>query len=114
MELVERAYGLNIFSLHLEAMAGRLPEFSLVERLQSPYVGKGIVFARKTLTMPETAGWMERGRRDIPFPSDRIKTGRPICTVLAEGERRKTCLNNLLSSAEAVRRDIGDQSGGLI
>ncbi len=27
MELVERAYGLNIFALHLEALAGRLPEW---------------------------------------------------------------------------------------
>lgn len=114
MELVERAYGLNVFSVHLEAIAGRLLDFSLAEHLEGLYLGKEIVFARKTVTMPETEGWVERGRRDIPFPGERIEAGHPVCTVLAEGEGRETCLNNLLTSVEAVRREIGDESGGLI
>ncbi len=117
MELVERAYGLNIFSLHLEAMAGRLPGFagrlpgfSLADHLhpQDRYLGKGIVYARRTVTLPETAGWMERGRRDVPFPGERIEAGHPVCTVLAEGEGREGCWNHLLAGAEAVRKEIGD------
>jgi predicted ATP-grasp superfamily ATP-dependent carboligase len=114
MELVERAYGLNVFSVHLEAIAGRLPDFSLAEHLTGVYLGKGIVFARKTLIMPETAGWIECGRRDIPFPGERIEARRPVCTVLAEGKGREACLKNLLASVEAVRREIGDESGGLV
>lgn len=110
MELVERRYGLNVFSVHLEAIAGRLPDFSLAEHFTGGYLGKGIVFARKTLVMPETAGWIECGRRDIPFPGDRIEAGRPVCTVLAEGKEREICLKNLLASVEAVRREIGDES----
>lgn len=111
MELVERAYGLNIFSLHLEAMAGRALDFSLADHqaVQSRYVGKGIVYARRTVTMPETAGWTERRRRDVPFPGERIEAGHPICTVLAEGEDRAACWNHLLAGAEAVRREIGDE-----
>ena len=124
MELVERAYGLNIFSLHLEALAGRLPDFSLREHLhpqkpdfeektwfhpQGPYFGKGIVYARRMVTMPETAGWTERGRRDVPFPGERIEAGHPVCTVLAEGKGRETCRNHLLAGVEAVRREIGDK-----
>ncbi len=109
MELVEWAYGLNVFSLHLEAMAGRLPDFSLAEHLHGPHFGKGIVYARQTVTMPETAGWTEQGRRDIPFPGERIKAGRPVCTVLAEGEGREACWNHLLADVEAVRREINDQ-----
>ena len=114
MELIERAFGLNIFSAHLEAIAGRLPDFSLVEHLEGPYIGKGIVFARKPVTMSETKEWMERGRRDIPFPGERIEAGHPVCTVMAEGEEREKCMNNLLANVEDVRREIGDNRGGLI
>lgn len=110
MELLEGGYGLNVFSIHLAAMGGRLPHFSLAEHLTGGYLGKGIVFARKTLMMPETAGWTECGRRDIPFPGDRIEAGRPVCTVLAEGMEREICLKNLLGGIEAVRREIGDKS----
>jgi predicted ATP-grasp superfamily ATP-dependent carboligase len=111
MELVERAYGLNVFSLHLEAMGGRLPGFSLADHLhpQDRYFGKGIVYARRTVTLPDTDGWTERGRRDVPFPGDRIEAGHPVCTVLVEGEGREPCWNRLLAGAEAVRREIGDR-----
>jgi predicted ATP-grasp superfamily ATP-dependent carboligase len=110
MELLERAYGLNIFSHHLAAMEGHLPEFSLADRLPSrhTYFGKAVVYARRTVTMPETAGWVERGRRDIPFPGERIEAGHPVCTVLAEGEGRAGCWQHLLAKAEEVRREIGD------
>jgi len=112
MELVERAYGLNVFSLHLEAMAGRLPNFSLAERVQSPgpCFGKGIVYAGQTVTIPETRGWTELGRRDIPFPGERIEAGHPVCTVLAEGSERDACWNHLLASVAVVRQEIGDMT----
>lgn len=112
MELVERAYGLNTFSLHLDAMAGKLPRVSPVRLMQSPFVGKGIVFARRTSAVPETLGGVERGRRDIPFPGDRITAGRPVCTVFGEGNGRESCLKDLWANAEAVRREIGDEPEG--
>ena len=111
MELVELACGLNVFSLHLEAMAGRLPDFSLAETLhaQRSFFGKGIVYARRNVTVSETEGWMERGRRDIPFSGERIEASHPVCTVLAEGEGREACWNHLLTGVEAVRREINEQ-----
>ncbi len=111
MELMERAYGLDIFSLHREAMAGRLPAFSLDEQLdaQEAFVGKGIVYARRDVTMPETASWTEQGRRDVPFPDERIQAGHPVCTVLAEGASRAACWEHLVARAEDVRREIGDR-----
>ena len=114
MELVERAYGLNIFKTHLDALSNRLPDFSLAKHLEGQYLGKGIVFARKTVTMPETKDWEKRGRRDIPYPGDRIEAGHPICTLLVEGEERETCLSNLLARIEEVRQEIGDEHGELI
>ncbi len=112
MELLERAYGLNIFSLHLKALAGKLLDFSLREHIKSQkrYFGKGIVYARRDVTAPETANWMERGRRDVPFPGERIKARNPVCTVLAEGESRAACWQNLITKAEGVRQEVGDKS----
>ncbi len=108
MELIEWAYGLNIYSLHLEAMGGRLPEFSLSGHLNGSHFGKGVVFARKSVSIQSTDGWLERGRRDIPFPGDEIKQGRPVCTVLARGNTYHECLGNLLINATFVRRETGD------
>lgn len=106
MELVERAYGLNVFALHLAALNGQLPRFSLAEHLAGPFFAKGILYARSTVTMPETAGWVEEKRRDIPFPGERIDAGHPICTVLAEGGSRQECWDNLMAGVEAVRQEI--------
>jgi predicted ATP-grasp superfamily ATP-dependent carboligase len=110
MELVERAYDLNVFSLHREAMVGRLPTFSLGDHLdaQEAYVGKGIVYARRDVTMPETASWAEKGRRDVPFPGERIEAGHPVCTVLTEGANRAACWDQLVARAEDVWREIRD------
>ena len=102
MELVERAYGLNVFDAHVRSFDGDLPAFHLEEHLFSHYYGKGIVYARRTVTMPETVGWREKERRDIPFSSERIKAGHPICTALAQGETRDECWRRLLVAAEMV------------
>ncbi len=112
MELVERAYGLNIFSLHLAAMDGQLPDFNLRDYIAGPYFGKGIVYARghttsaRTVTIPETAAWVTQGRRDIPHTGEIIEAGHPICTVLTEGASRADCWRQILASAEAVYADI--------
>jgi predicted ATP-grasp superfamily ATP-dependent carboligase len=108
MELVERAYGINVFSAHIEAMSGRLPDFSLAEQGAGPYLGKSIVYARQAVTLPETAEWTQRDRRDVPFPGEQIEAGHPVCTVLAEGNGRETCWARLLENAKAVRQEIGD------
>jgi predicted ATP-grasp superfamily ATP-dependent carboligase len=110
MELVERAYGINIFALHLAAMAGHLPDFDLAARLnQLPEVwGKGIVYARQPVTVPDTAGWAAQNRRDIPFPGERVEAGQPVCTVLALAASRAECWAGLLANAGRVRQEIGD------
>jgi hypothetical protein len=108
MELVESAYGLNIFSLHLDAMAGSLPRFSLAHHVGGSFTGKGTVFAKRTLIVPEAMGGVERGRKDVPFTGDLIKAGHPICTVFGAGDSRESCLETLLANAGAVRREIGD------
>jgi len=109
MELVEDAYGLNIFSLHIEAVAGRLPRWSLAEHMDGPRRAKGIVYATQDVTIPNTDTWLASGRRDIPFRGDRIAAGHPICTVLSRGTHRAECWRRLVEGAGSVRRDTGDK-----
>ncbi len=107
MELVEWAYGLNVFDLHLRAFQGKLPSFSLIESIRQPgFYAKGVVYARREVVIPETAGWEEQGRKDIPFPGESILARHPICTVLASGRSRDECWWRLLSKANAVEQDV--------
>jgi predicted ATP-grasp superfamily ATP-dependent carboligase len=108
MELVEHVHGLNIFSLHLDSLAGRLPEWRLADSAVGAWHGKGIVYARQDVTIPDTDGWLDGNRRDIPFEGDRIEAGHPICTVLAEGPERAACWKRLVDSAESVWQEVGD------
>ncbi|MFW6115958.1 MAG: ATP-grasp domain-containing protein [Chloroflexota bacterium] len=110
MELMDRAYGLSAFDLHVRSFDGELPAYSLAERLDDPrFCGKGIVYADENVVMPNTADWRREGRRDIPFSGERIEAGHPICTVVAEGESRAGCWQTLVRKAEDVRNTlIGD------
>ena len=113
MELIEWGYGLNIYSLHIDAFNGYLPEFSLTGHLDGPFFGKAIVFARNAAVIPDTGGWSQRGWRDIPYPGDEINKGRPVCTVFARGNTYNECLTNLLTNDANVRREIGDTKEGM-
>ncbi len=125
MELVEWAYGLNVFGAHVRSFDGELPSFSFPSPKARPeqsrrvgggaggggvhrpgFCGKGIVYAREDVVMPETVRWRAKGRRDIPFPGEKIEAHHPICTVLAQGESRDECWSRLLMAADAVRREL--------
>ncbi len=112
MELVERAYGLNMFSLHVESLAGTLPDWNLASRMGGPWLGKSIVYAHQDVTIPDTDTWWAGNRRDIPYAGDQVGAGRPICTVLAEEPDRARCWQQLVAGANAVRRETGDKLEG--
>src|SRR5256885_405472 len=78
MELVERAYSLSIFDVHVRACLGELPAFDLAAaRTKRGSVGKAIVYARRDVTMGDTRPWLEDDDlRDIPAPGERIARGR--------------------------------------
>jgi predicted ATP-grasp superfamily ATP-dependent carboligase len=111
MELVEWAYGINVFDLHIRFFNEELPSFhappfAAEGRPRPGFYGKGIVYAREDVVMPDTAGWRDQERRDIPFPGERIAARHPICTVLAKGRTRDECWHRLLAAAEAVWQEV--------
>jgi len=112
MELAERAFGVNVFSLHVEGLAGRLPRASTVDRTPDGCLGKGIVYARRSIVVPDTEDWLVRGVRDVPSRGQRIAAGHPVCTVLARGRDRQACLAGLFSAAGAVYRDTEEYREG--
>jgi len=107
MELFERARGVSVFGLHLAACRGELP--SRVVETGGAW-GKAIVYAARTVTVPDTTAWLERGVRDIPHPGEVIRVGHPVCTVLASGPTRPACETALRSEAawiEAACTPVG-------
>jgi len=105
MELVEMAYGLNIFLIHLAACHGTLPPFDL-RNAPDAYCGKAILFAERAAIAPPTEGWWDRGIRDIPFPGERIRAGSPICTLLVSGSSLDACYQALRAKADSVRQEV--------
>lgn len=103
MELVERAYGINIFDAHLAACQGGLPGFDLGAQSTSHYLGKAILFAADTLVFHNPRWWYERGARDLPHEGEQIGRGRPVCTVFSRGRSRAECYDGLISAAAEVR-----------
>ena len=110
MELIERAYGLLMFDLHVRAVLhGELPEFDLATRLavsRGPFHGKAIVYAERDAVAPDTQSWLAREIRDVPVPGESLTQGGPICTVLACEPTRDTCFANLVAQAEALKGEI--------
>ena len=108
MELIERAYGLSIFDLHVKSvLQGRLPDFDLAGKLADRrFFGKAIVYAGQDGTAPDTRGWPARDIRDVPFPGETLSAGDPVCTVLASGLTQAECFAGLVAQAATIKGEI--------
>jgi predicted ATP-grasp superfamily ATP-dependent carboligase len=108
MELIEEACGLNLFSWHLRAVQGELPDFSLESTWgQIDFFGKAILYAGRTVTMGDTGKWLGTGIKDIPFPREVIKKGQPVCTIFSTGKTRNQCWQGLIRRGKALQEEIG-------
>jgi uncharacterized protein len=105
MELVERAYDLSLFAIHQTACTTRtLPAFDLRKEFrQSNTIGKAVVYARRDLTIGNTAEWLADSEiRDVPHPGQPVPKGGPVCTIFATGEDAEDCHEALLVRARHV------------
>jgi predicted ATP-grasp superfamily ATP-dependent carboligase len=112
LELVERSYGLSVFAAHAGACAtGALPDFDLIgARRDKGAAGKAVVFATRDLTVGDTEEWLgdsiEPSIRDVPRSGERIRAGRPVCTVFAAGHDGDSCRAALERRAREVYADL--------
>lgn len=111
MELLERGSGTSLFSLHLDACLGRLPEAA--PRPARGVLGKAIVFARRDVRAGETRPWLDDGAiADVPHPGERIARGRPICTVFASARTADACARALAAKAGTIYRALEPEARG--
>ncbi len=105
MELYEERSGLNLFDLHLAALAGGASERDEPRTAGAArFLAKGILYATEQVTAPEPSLLEALGARDRPRAGERFLPGQPICTLLAEGSERRDCLRVLRSRCDAARR----------
>jgi predicted ATP-grasp superfamily ATP-dependent carboligase len=105
MELYEEQSGLNLFDLHLAALAGRRRQGDAPRAAGATrWLAKGILYATVAVAAPEPALLETLGARDRPRAGERFLPGQPICTLLAEGADREDCLRVLRSRGDAARR----------
>ncbi len=108
MELMEIAYGLPIFHLHVQAaLNSELPEFDPVAQGRcNRFYGKSYMYAEKDVTIPDTGGWIERNIGDVPEQGEIIRKGGPICTIRSEGATRDLLLSEMTRTREALKEEI--------
>ncbi len=108
MELMERAYGLPMFHLHVNAsLHGILPNFALESVLSDgKFHAKAILFAGRDATAPDTQSWIARGVRDVPASGEQLRKGGPICTILANGPTPQEALAELTAEAQAMKKEV--------
>jgi len=104
LEAIEAAYGVAVFDAHLRGCAGELPH---IEARRSGAAGKAVLFATEDVVVRDSAGWLERGVRDVPHPGERIAAGHPICTVVASAATPRDALASLGEQARRLRTELG-------
>jgi len=107
-ELIDRAYDLRIFDMHVKACRGALVNFELAQAWQdAPAVGKAVLFAaERDVDAGDTTGWFARNIRDVPHPHEPISKRHPICTLLAEGVNADEVLHKLHAIAADIRMEL--------
>lgn len=109
MELVERAYGVSVFDVHVRACRGALPAFDLAAaRRRAPEaVGKAILYARRPVAVGDTRPWLaDRDVRDISPPGTRFAPRDPICTIFARGRTAVRCHSGLARRSARLYHDL--------
>jgi len=115
MELVEQAYGLPVFRLHLQAVLEcKLPDFNLAAQAAGgEFFGKAILFAEAEAVAPDTRKWTARAIRDVPAPGEILPRGGPICTILAACPTYEETLGAMIAQAGKLRAEILPKNASL-
>jgi hypothetical protein len=108
MELIEWAYGLPMFHMHLEAaLNGKLPKFELEAVLKKGrFFGKAILFAERDLIAPDTRPWRTRDIRDVPACGEKLHSRGPICSIFASGPTRDETFAELVGRSAIIKEEI--------
>jgi predicted ATP-grasp superfamily ATP-dependent carboligase len=103
LEAIEAISGAGIIDAHLRACAGELPA---VQPPAGGAAGKAVLFATEDVVIGDSAGWLERGVRDVPHPGERIAAGHPICTLVVVAATAQDVVDELERQAARLRAEL--------
>lgn len=127
MELLDQAYGLPLFQLHLLATKGNWHEVEKavgqlaikeICQARAAFWGKKIIYTGSAVMVKpldsnlyaSDQDWARRmfslGLRDLPFPGEIISAGGPVATAVARGKSRAACLKALERTADLMREQL--------
>jgi predicted ATP-grasp superfamily ATP-dependent carboligase len=113
MEVIEYAQGLSLLDLHRQVFGGSQTVPVPEELPATPWVGKAILFARKSFVFPELGPWSAVLSSaapvtqlpmfaDIPPAGQAIAIQHPILTVFTAGPSEAACLESLRKNVQAL------------
>jgi predicted ATP-grasp superfamily ATP-dependent carboligase len=101
------ATGINLFALHVAlCRGGPPPEPAAAARC----AGSLIVHAGRATAVPSAFAWPEWSADRTP-PGSAIRSGGPVCTVLAQGATAEAVLGQLHARAELIRALLAPACG---
>jgi predicted ATP-grasp superfamily ATP-dependent carboligase len=109
MELLERALGISLIGLHVDACYGRPFPRTPARVMDRRVVGKSILFAPHDLQLNTQFGDLATSNRmqvnlaDVPDPGGTVRRGQPILTVIVTADSRDQVVKGLrVSSTELL------------
>ena len=110
VEVLERAQGWALLTLHQAIFEGRLPHWQPIAT--AAVAGKAVLYARRTFTFPDDGPWRDAWNAplrdsdyaDIPHAGETIERGRPVMTVFASADDDIACMQGLREKVEALDR----------
>jgi predicted ATP-grasp superfamily ATP-dependent carboligase len=101
VDTVEMACCCNLFGLHYDAVAGRLPSRRPVPR---EVAVRSILFAERDMIVNADLRWKREFVADIPWPGTVLEEDQAIVSVYGRGPDRKTALAVLDKHISSVRQ----------
>jgi predicted ATP-grasp superfamily ATP-dependent carboligase len=105
VELFERVCGFNALELHRISCEGELPKIKELTG-QSTCWAKGIVYARKQITIKTPSVWPDGDYADIPHMEEVIPRRYPVCSVFSRGSSLENSWDGVLISVRRLEKEL--------
>ncbi|MFQ5819280.1 MAG: ATP-grasp domain-containing protein [Candidatus Heimdallarchaeota archaeon] len=105
LEIIERAYNINLFELHLMAYHGNLPDSPPIPKRVT---GKAVIYAKVAGSMSSIPQQLKKSQVvDRSLPDVILDRGDPVCTLLTSGKSREEVFSSLLEDSRCLF-EVGD------
>jgi predicted ATP-grasp superfamily ATP-dependent carboligase len=103
LDTVEMATGCNLFSLHVGAFSGKMPEMRPATRR---FAARAILFADHDVLLKKDLARFAPSVADIPWPGTQFEEGNAMVSVFGHGPTREAAERLLNTNITSIRRYI--------